>query len=59
MLLISHKMVFTENEDVLLCVQLCEKMKGHLQLQFTITKFSFCGTLSKRILEWEQGLSKS
>ena len=55
MLILSHKMVFIENEAALLCVTLQE----HLQLQssvqlfdiaFVIKKFSFCGALFKRIL---------
>ena len=42
-------------------------MQGHLQLQssvkcfdkaFAVTKFSLFGALFKRILAWEQGISK-
>ena len=64
MLLFSHKMVFIENETVLLCVTMWE---GHLQPQpsverfdigFAIKKFSFCGALFKRILLWKRAISK-
>ena len=64
MLLVSNKVVFIENEAVLLC----GNVKEHLQLQssvhlfyitFATTKFMFCGALFICILAWEQGISKS
>ena len=63
MLLVSHKVVFIENEVVLLCV-IMRNVQGHLQLQpsvlffhiaFAIIKFGFCGAFFKRILEFPTG----
>ena len=63
MLIFSHKIIFIENEAVLLC----GNVQGHLQLQssvqlfdiaFVIKKFSFCGALFKRILAWKRDISK-
>ena len=50
----SHKMVFTENEAELLCVTMRQRARA-----FAATiKFSFCGTLFKRILAWNEAFPK-
>ena len=67
MLVLSHKIVFIENEAAFTMHNYAGTLQGHLQLQssvkhfditFAITKFSFCGALFKQTLAKEQGISK-
>ena len=67
MLLVSHKMVFLENEVAQLrnYVETCKGICGYdlvynfFCIPLSIKKFSFCGALFKRILTWEEGTSKT
>ena len=61
MLVFSHKIVFIENEAVLLCVTMRERARTFVatinvqlfDIAFVIKKFSFCGALFKHILAWK------
>ena len=65
MLLVSHKGVFIKNEVVLQGVTMRERARAFaatisislFDRAFAITKFSFCGTVFKRILALERGIS--
>ena len=64
-MLVSHKMVFIENEAALLCVTMQERAciyNCNLACNFLILllplakKFNFCGALFKCILAWERDI---
>ena len=64
MLLVSYKVVFIENDAVLLCVTILERARAFavtiwcvtFDIAFAIKKFSFCSTLFKCIWHGDKKL---